>query len=67
MNNEEVVQALQHLIGTPYEASIKASIAQLTGRKSVIGPKDISTMQVDPQRVRIAANDAGTITGFTFG
>lgn len=67
MNNENVICALQHLVGTPYDESIKATVTELTGRPRVVGPNDISTREFDLQRIHVRADDDGSITGFTFG
>jgi len=67
MTNDEVTQALQHLVGTRYEPSIKATITELTGRKRVIGPTDISTREMDRNRIHVKVDQAGNITEFKFG
>lgn len=66
MTNDEVTHALQHLIGTQYVESLKAQIAEATGRQRVVGPDDISTKEFDPTRIHICADGSGAITGFAF-
>ncbi|WP_416466061.1 hypothetical protein [Pseudomonas sp. LFS044] len=66
MNNEEVLQALAHLIGTPYEPSVKATITEITGRARVVGPKEISTKEYDIDRIHINADANSLIQGFSF-
>lgn len=66
MTNEEVTQALQHLIGTQYTDSVKAQITQATGRDRVVGPNEVSTRNYDLMRVHVQADKQGVITGFAF-
>lgn len=66
MNNEEILHALAHLIGTPYEPSVKATISEITGRARVVGPKEISTKEYDDQRIHIATDANSLIQGFSF-
>ncbi|MBA1204052.1 hypothetical protein G7009_20230 [Pseudomonas capeferrum] len=67
MTNEEILQTLKALIGTTYEPSIKEVISQRTGRARVVGPKDITTCEFDPQRIQIAVDQANMIKEFRFG
>ena len=53
MNNEQVLQALAHLIGTPYEPSVKATISEITGRARVVGPNEMTTKEYDTNRIHI--------------
>ncbi|MDB6144055.1 MAG: Peptidase inhibitor family [Pseudomonas sp.] len=66
MNNEDVVVALQHLVGSRYVPTVKAYIGELTGRARVVGPKDMTTREFDPERVHIAVDTAGNISTFHF-
>jgi len=66
MNNQEVLQALAHLIGTPYEPSVKAAITEITGRARVVGPKECSTKEYDIDRIHINADANSLIQGFSF-
>ncbi|MDZ3994699.1 I78 family peptidase inhibitor [Pseudomonas sp. Teo4] len=66
MNNEQALQALAHLIGTPYEPSVKNTIAEITGRTRIVGPKEISTKEYDPDRIHINTDANGLIQGFSF-
>ncbi|AGZ37781.1 hypothetical protein C4Q28_01600 [Pseudomonas sp. SWI6] len=66
MNNEEVLQALAHLIGTPYEPSIKDAITAITGRPRVVGPNEITTREYDINRVHIKTDAHAVIQGFRF-
>ena len=67
MNNEEVLQALEHLIGMPYEPSIKETITVLTGRARVLGPDEFATREYDSQRITIVADGDNAVQGFRFG
>jgi hypothetical protein len=66
MTNEEIVQALQHLIGTYYVDGVKAQITAITGRTLVAAPNDAVTKDFNPQRIRIRLDEDGAITGFAF-
>ncbi|MFJ4442924.1 hypothetical protein ACIPZ8_12625 [Pseudomonas sp. NPDC089422] len=66
MNNEEVLQALAHLIGTPYEPSVKSTITGITGRARVVGPNEISTKEYDINRIHIRTDANQLIQGFSF-
>ncbi|BBH48685.1 hypothetical protein [Pseudomonas sp. KU43P] len=66
MNNEEILQALAHLIGTPYEPSVKDTIVEITGRKRVVGPREICTKELDPNRIHIRVDANSLIQGFSF-
>ena len=67
MNNEQALQALAHLIGTPYEPSVKATISEITGRARVVGPNEMTTKEYDINRIHINADANSLIQGFTFG
>jgi len=67
MTNEQVLQALQHLIGNRYVPAVKGYISQLTGRARVTGAEDISTREFDPDRIHVGTDEAGLISGFSFG
>ncbi len=67
MTNEEVLQTLQPLIGTPYEPSVKARITELTGRLRVAGPHELMTREHDMQRITLVTDDEEVIQGFRFG
>ncbi|MCV4285263.1 hypothetical protein [Pseudomonas capsici] len=67
MTNEQITQALQYLIGTRYVPSVKPYISELTGRTRVLGASDVSTREFDLNRVHVGTDDAGLISGFTFG
>ncbi len=67
MTNEQITQALQHLIGSRYVPGVKAYISELTGRARVLGADDVSTREFDLNRVQVNTDDAGLISSFTFG
>ncbi|MBC3501084.1 hypothetical protein HU761_06635 [Pseudomonas sp. SWRI59] len=67
MNNDEALQALAHLVDTPYEPGVKATISALTGRARVVGPNEMSTLEYDTNRVHIRTDANGLIKGFSFG
>ncbi|MGJ7547299.1 hypothetical protein [Pseudomonas alloputida] len=66
MNNDEVLQALAHLIGTPYEPSVKSTITEITGRPRVVGPNEMSTKEYDINRIHIRTDANQLIQGFSF-
>jgi Peptidase inhibitor I78 family len=66
MTNEEIIERYAHLIGTPYEESLKATIGVETGRTRVVGPNDIGTKEYDPQRIHIRVDGNGNVQGFAF-
>ena len=66
MHNDEVLACIGRLVGTLYVPSVKAYISEVTGRGRVVGPTDMSTMEIDHTRVQIAVNDAGLIDRFYF-
>ncbi|MHA6197999.1 I78 family peptidase inhibitor [Pseudomonas wadenswilerensis] len=67
MTNEQAQATLAKLIGCEYTEAVKAQIAELTGRARVVGPNDISTMELDESRIHVIAGGNGVITGFRFG
>ncbi|MFD2645831.1 I78 family peptidase inhibitor [Pseudomonas japonica] len=67
MTNEEVQVALAKLIGCEYTQAVKAQITELTGRARVVGPNDVSTLEMDESRIHVVAGGNGMITGFHFG
>jgi len=66
MNNDEVLQTLAHLIGTPYEPSVKETITKITGRSRVVGPNEGSTLEYDIDRIHIRTDANQLIQGFDF-
>ncbi|MCE5975837.1 hypothetical protein [Pseudomonas sp. JR33AA] len=66
MTNEEVLQALAHLVGTPYAPALKDTIRTLTGRPRVVGPNEICTREHDVERIQIKAGADLLIQGFDF-
>ncbi|WNW12731.1 hypothetical protein RRX38_16765 [Pseudomonas sp. DTU_2021_1001937_2_SI_NGA_ILE_001] len=67
MNNDEIIQALQYLIGSRYVPAARAYIGELTGRDRVHGPRDITTREYDLNRITVQTDDKDVITGFSFG
>ncbi len=67
MTNDQVLAALNHLIGTRYVASVKSYITELTERSRVVGPNEMSTKEYDTNRIHIAGNASGLIESFHFG
>lgn len=67
MTNEEVRQQLQHLIGQPYVAAVKAYISELTARPRVVGAGEVATQELDSTRIHIVTNASGAIEAFNFG
>jgi hypothetical protein len=66
MTNDDIVKQLHYLIGSRYVASVKAYIEELTGRARVVGPGDMTTLDIDPQRIRIVTDANGCIARFDF-
>lgn len=66
MTNEEALQAITHLIGTPYEPSVKDTITAITGRDRVVGPGEASTREYDSNRIHIVTDANRLIQGFSF-
>lgn len=67
MNNEEVLKALEHLIGMPYEPSIKDTIRAVIGHDRVVGPDEFKTREFDPRRISISVDGDKAVQGFHFG
>ncbi len=67
MTNEQVLQLIQHLIGSRYVPGVKAYICELTGRARVVGVNEPTTLDVQPERIHIQGNAAGNIESFRFG
>jgi len=66
MNNDEILQSLAHLIGTPYEPSVKGTITEITGCPRVVGPNEMSTHEYDATRIHINTDANQLIQGFSF-
>lgn len=66
MTNEEVLQTLAHLVGTPYKPALKDTISDLTGRTRVVGPNEMCTREFDIERIQIKAGAGLVIQGFDF-
>ncbi|MNN15821.1 Peptidase inhibitor I78 family protein [compost metagenome] len=67
MNNDEVLQALSHLVGTAYEPSLKDVMSEITGRARIVAPGDASTLEYDMTRIEIVTDAKGLIERFIFG
>ncbi|GAB7530584.1 hypothetical protein PS3A_29950 [Pseudomonas sp. 3A(2025)] len=67
MNNDEITQTLQFLIGSRYVPAARGYISELTGRARVHGPRDITTREYDLDRITVQADADDSITGFSFG
>lgn len=67
MNNDEALKTLAHLVDTPYEPGVKATISALTSRARVVGPNEMCTLEYDTDRVHIKTDANGLIKGFSFG
>lgn len=67
MTQIEVFNKIHHLIGTPYLASVKAYITELTGYW-VFGPGERPlTLDIKPNTLTILSNAEGNILWFSFG
>lgn len=67
MDNNEIAQTLQFLIGSRYVPAVRGYISELTGRPRVHGPRDITTREYDLNRVTVQCDADEAITGVTFG
>ncbi|WP_440801557.1 I78 family peptidase inhibitor [Pseudomonas syringae] len=67
MTNEVIAQALQYLVGSRYMPTVKAYISEITGLQKVIGPGDITTKDLNPNRLHVNVDKAGLVSGFSFG
>ncbi|MFA0996910.1 MULTISPECIES: I78 family peptidase inhibitor [Pseudomonas syringae group] len=67
MTNEVIAQTLQYLVGSRYVPAVKAYISEVTGLQKVIGPGDITTKEFNPMRLHVNVDEAGLISGFSFG
>lgn len=68
MTNDQVIDALQHLIGSRYVPAVKGYISELTGRARVVGPHEAHSREMDLERIAVqVVGDEGEIDGFTFG
>ena len=66
MTNDQVLEALQHLIGTRYVPTVKEYITELTARARITGPNEMQSREMDPNRITIRIN-GDDIESFTFG
>jgi len=64
MTNDDVKQALAHLVGAPYVPELKDTICAITGRSRVVGPTDMCTREFDPTRIQITTDANQVIQGF---
>ena len=66
MTNDQVIDALQHLIGSRYVPAVKGYVSELTGRTRVVGPNEPHSRDMDPNRIAIRVK-GDDIESFTFG
>ncbi|SHN23051.1 hypothetical protein SAMN05216593_115107 [Pseudomonas asturiensis] len=66
MTNQEITLTLQYLIGSRYVPAVKPYISELTSRRAVVWQGDVTTAEINPERVRIETDPAGLICGFSF-
>jgi hypothetical protein len=67
MTNDQVLQHIQHLVGSRYVPSVKPYITELTGRTRVVGVDELTALDINPERIKIQGNAAGAIVSFSFG
>ncbi|AZV29756.1 MULTISPECIES: hypothetical protein [unclassified Pseudomonas] len=60
MNNEQVTHQVRHMIGSRYVASVKAYLAELTGR-DVRGGTGYLTADLSPGRLTVHLDAQGNI------
>ncbi|MNG33901.1 I78 family peptidase inhibitor [Pseudomonas silesiensis] len=63
----DILQSIRHLINSRYVPGVKAYISELTGFTTIIGPDEISTMEVNPLRLNIRCDERGFISSFRIG
>ncbi|MGO3983649.1 hypothetical protein ABI582_04615 [Pseudomonas sp. SAS7] len=66
MTDEQILQLMKSIIGTRFSAAVKVNIEDLTQRP-VIGPGDLSTRELNPNRITLRTNAQGVIEGCSFG
>ncbi|KPX48766.1 Uncharacterized protein ALO68_03292 [Pseudomonas syringae pv. helianthi] len=67
MTNEVITQTLQYLVGSRYVPTVKAYISEITGLQKVLGPGDMTTHDLNPNRLNVNVDKAGLVSGFSFG
>ncbi|KPX22149.1 hypothetical protein ALQ27_03607 [Pseudomonas syringae pv. delphinii] len=67
MTNQVIAQSLQYLVGSRYVPTVKAYISEVTGLQRVFGPGDITTKELDLNRLHVNVDKAGLVSGFSFG
>ncbi|WP_338745624.1 hypothetical protein V3D52_27355 [Pseudomonas putida] len=66
LTDEQVLKAIQSIIGTFFTPAVKVNIEAITHRP-VIGPGDLSTRELNPNRITLRTNAQGVIEGCSFG
>jgi hypothetical protein len=63
----DLTTPVQHLIGTRYVESVKAYILEMTGLTYVIGPNEMSTMDIRTDRIYVHVDETGNISRLRIG
>ncbi|VVO86435.1 hypothetical protein PS838_02078 [Pseudomonas fluorescens] len=63
----DMLGPIRHLINTRYVPAIRGYISELTGFTIVNGPDEITTSEVNPNRLKIRCNSNGYISSFHIG
>lgn len=63
----DLTTPVQHLIGTRYVESVKAYILEMTGLTYIVGPNEVSTMDIRTDRIYVHADEAGNISRLRIG
>ncbi|MCQ9424389.1 hypothetical protein NRB16_12775 [Pseudomonas sp. LJDD11] len=64
---EEALKRIDHLIGAEYAGTLKGYISELTQIGRIVGPDESTSREMDPNRLHIQVDEAGSITGFHLG
>jgi len=63
----DLTTPVQHLIGTRYVESVKAYILEMTGLTYIVGPNEVSTMDIRTDRIYVHVDEAGNISRLRIG
>ena len=66
MTDAQTLHVVKDFTGTTYSPAVKAKIKEITHRP-VIGPGDLSTRELNPNRITLRTNAQGVIEGCSFG
>ena len=61
------IERINHLIGAEYAPTLKGYICEMTHIGRIVGPNEVTTREIDPDRLNVSVDEAGKITGFHLG